>query len=200
MNHLDEAYEVVKPYIRDRDKFKTDLRNLLDSWSASPRPAEYNKPTENNTPDINEARRIKKFLAKASPATKSRLNGGLGGSLTDKLLQEIESWESIVENNKHPGNPSKKNIPRVNFEERCEHLFFRYNKVLADPALDKQIKEISKQHGKEFEHINQNEFAKFLMHCLLYVGFEKENAGNSIDEEQCLDRVRTAYKRRIERN
>lgn len=190
MNYIDEAFKTVEPYIENVDDFYTELKSLLEIWKCR-----SDKGILKDRPEIKEARKVKKVLEQLTPATRSRL----GDCYIDAILEQVDYWEKALESKKAEGIASQKNQVRELFEERCEYLFFQYNIVLSDPAPDQLIKDHRKKYGEGFQHINKNQFARFLMYCLLYTEFLKEDHCNPKSKAQLQRGVFKAYKDRINR-
>ena len=178
MNYIDEAFKTVEPYIQNVDDFYTELQSLLEPWKFH---------TDSNGPDIKEARKVKTVLEQLTPATRSRL----GDCYIDAILKEIDYWEQALKSKKAAGIATQKNQVRELFEERCEDLFSQYNKPLSDPAPARKT--------QKSQRININQFARFLMYCLLYAGFLKENPRCPESKAQLQKGVLRAYQRRINR-
>lgn len=187
MNYIDEAFKTVEPYIENVDDFYTELKSLLEIWKCRP---------DRNRPDIEEARKVKTVLEQLTHATRSRL----GDCYIDAILKEIDCWEQALESKKAAGIARQKDQVRELFEERCKYLFFQYKKVLADPAPERLIKDLRKKYGADFQHINQSQFARFLMYCLLYTGFLGKYPDDEVGRERVLNGVLQSYTRRAKMN
>ena len=178
MNYIDEAFKTVEPYIQNVDDFYTELRSLLEIWKCH---------SDGNRPDIEEARKVKTVLEQLTPATRSRL----GDCYIDAILEQIDSFEQVLESKRAAGIAPQRNQVRELFEERCEGLFFQFKKSLSGPAPARKT--------QKSQCININQFARFLMYCLLYAGFLKENPRCPESKAQLQKGVLRAYQRRINR-